>query len=130
MSQGLCRIVYGYENLPGTPYRIKLLLIDLETFFFKSWQGLNYIFGGIKKKNQISQVDGCRLRRIGSLSFDLIAGGCANANDEEVYLCFGWYETKKCRKAEDPLGRINEVQSANYEHKFTRMSASSGEFIR
>ena len=53
-----------------------------------TFQNEYFVFGGYKQKRQISKIEGCQLKRIASLSFNLEYGGCANVADNQVYVCF------------------------------------------
>ena len=51
-----------------------------------------YVFGGEqnhgKRKDQISKVTDCSLKKIGKLEFEFAFGACAVVNEESIYLCF------------------------------------------
>ena len=95
-----------------------------------TWRGELFIFGGYAEKRQISKLNGCKLERVGSLTFDHYFGACAVVNnDHTIYLCFDYNNSfgyKKCRKANEPLGVFKEISSSNYEHIFARIAASQG----
>ena len=52
------------------------------------WQNQMYVFGGWTYQRQISLVDQCHLKRVGSLPFLLARGACTNFRNEEIFLCF------------------------------------------
>ena len=93
-----------------------------------TWHGQFFVFGGNEEKSQISIINGCRLERVGSLDFDQSYGGCANVNDQSVYLCFNraTADNKKCRVANDPFGEFQEIEETVYNHKETLIGASRG----
>ena len=41
-----------------------------------------YVFGGRDEPRQISQIQDCKLSRVGSLEFDFFYGACASAGSE------------------------------------------------
>ena len=97
-----------------------------------TWRGELFIFGGDEETKQISKLNGCQLERIGSLSFNHDFGTCAVVNDEDIYLCFndgGSADLKRCRKANEPMGVFKEINQSNYEHRYTRIGASSGKYF-
>ena len=107
-----------------------LMLIDSDSEVRSScsvtWQNEFYVFGGNSKKRQISKLDGCELKSVGTLGFDH-SGSCSNMNDDTLYLCFNIDATEdymKCRSATDPLGSFTEIPSTNYDHRYARTVAS------
>ena len=87
----------------------------------------HFIFGGNTLKTQISQVVGCKLKNIGQLTFQHQLGGCANIQDQSIYLCFGESPYKKCRVLKSPTGQVDGVTESAYDHQYTRIGASRGE---
>ena len=121
----------GKEEYPGNDFSFTF---GKNTEVYKScsvtWRGEFFIFGGFDDKKQITKLNGCRLERVGSLSFDHYGGTCAVVNDEDIYLCFDYYSYKTCRKASEPIiGAFKKINPTNYEHKFTRIAASSGTYF-
>ena len=55
-----------------------------------NWHNQMVIFGGRSEKQQISRLDGFKLKRIGSLKFDHSYGACSIMNNE-IYLCFDYW---------------------------------------
>ena len=49
------------------------------------WHGDMFIFGGYDNRRQISQVDGCKLTRVGQLPFKMRYGACAQRENEEIF---------------------------------------------
>ena len=84
----------------------------------------------------------CRISRVASLDFDMTLGGCATSRGFTV-LCFDRNATQKCYytryethyfmlvlvSSQSPLGTFNEVDESSYEHKITRIAASSTEVM-
>ena len=98
-----------------------------------TWQNELYVFGGLKKKTQISKVTSCRLAPIGQLKFSHLYGDCVNVAGNAVVLCFnspasGDY--KKCRMASSPTGAFSEMTLSQYEHKWTRIATNDGKFYK
>ena len=68
--------------------------------------GLMLIFGGDETgiERQISIVESCQLRRVGTLPFNFERGACntfLSANDDDVvYLCFPWSSGRQSWKLE------------------------------
>ena len=67
--------------------------------------GLMMIFGGDSNSdfdNQISVVESCGLRRLGTLPMQFEFGACntfqSNEGDEEVLLCFAYNGRKDCHR--------------------------------
>ena len=67
--------------------------------------GLMMIFGGYPNSdfnNQISVVESCGLRRLGTLPMEFYLGACntfqSNEGDEEVLLCFAYPGYKDCHR--------------------------------
>ena len=69
-------------------------------------EGKMLIFGGDgwgPHSDQISQVDNCALRRIGTLPMRFYYGGCATlqvetSDEEYALLCFDDYARKDCHR--------------------------------
>ena len=47
-----------------------------------------FIFGGMDDSRQITKLNGCKLERVGTLSFSHFAGACAVVNDNLFVLPF------------------------------------------
>ena len=92
-----------------------------------TWQNQFYIFGGDKKKNQVSMLNGCKLERVGTLTFDHWLGACAAAN-QKILLCFNLSvnDGKKCRMASSPTGQFSEISSSKFDHQQTRIAVGEG----
>ena len=56
------------------------------------WRGQFYVFGG--HEQQISVLDGCELKRIGTLAGDKNFMACTNLANMRIYLCFGGPDNK------------------------------------
>lgn len=89
-----------------------------------------YIFGGSNNvtQNQISKLDGCRIRRIGSLGFPFQAGTCAIAN-QQIFLCFHIDEGKKCHVGLEPLGSFDRIKNSVFTHSMSRIAAANGKAL-
>ena len=103
--------------------------IDTEVYNSCSltFKGKFYVFGGSRKRTQISQINKCKLERIGSLQFSFFYGACTNVNDMELYLCFDLYNNKMCRKSIDPLGPFTLISDSISTHSGTRIANDGGE---
>ena len=89
------------------------------------WQNEFYIFGGNVGGRQVSQLVGCRLELQGYLDF--VAGeGCTNFNEEKIFLCFSYKDSKLCRYANEPLGVYQNAKNSSYHHRSTRIASSNG----
>ena len=76
-----------------------------------TWKNNFYIFGGWGDQNkQISKLVGCKMTRLGSLSFDFYAGGCANMNNRRLFLCFDYSHTRDCHYADEPESIYHKTQ--------------------
>ena len=93
-----------------------------------TWKNKMHVFGGLgENKKLISHLTGLKLEPIGSLSFDHYDGGCSVIKDE-IYLCFSFSTSNKCRRASGPLEVFTEVADSIYNHREVRISASDGKF--
>ena len=93
-----------------------------------TWQNKFYVFGGNDFNRQISHLDGYRLKRIGSLDFNLQRGACTIMS-EKIYLCFHdgtSNDHKRCRKSNRPTGYFSSVQDSLYGHRRISISSSDG----
>ena len=104
---------------------------DSDTEVFQScsltWHNGFYVFGGASHWQQISQIIGTKLRRIGSLNFVHYAGTCDVMAGEKIFICFnglGKNDYKRCRMALSPLGTFNQIQQSTYAHRFIEVAAS------
>ena len=92
-----------------------------------NWQNQLYIFGGGNKR-QISKLNGHKLKRLGSLTFDHEDGGCSVMNNQFIYLCFGSdSDDKQCRWSAGPLTTFTKVALSNHDHRFNQISCSESE---
>ena len=91
------------------------------------WNNHLYIFGGHLQKRQISKLNQYRLRRIGSLPFDLQDGSCTNMADRKLFLCFHKHDPKRCYWSVRPLGNFQSVKLASYNHSLIKISSSKCE---
>ena len=112
---------------------------DARNFFFKFgddteafcscsliYKGIHYVFGGRDEKRQISKIDSCALKRIGSLPFDMYGGGCTVANDL-IFIGFGDKDgdsNKGFHSTDSPLGPFTGLGSSIYSHSSTQISSS------
>ena len=96
------------------------------------WQSKMYIFGGNSYQRQISVVDQCKLTSIGELQFNMNDGACAQRDNTEVFICFEVaYDpgtTKNCHRSNGPLEIFTKLPSSTFDHGFTRIAVTSGEF--
>merc|ERR1711990_5666 len=68
-------------NIDGTNSEINFELDDSSSIWEAcsvDYQGQYYLFGGRFHKRQISKVDNCGLRHVGSLNFDFNTGSCGS----------------------------------------------------
>ena len=86
------------------------------------------MFGGNKEKRQISRVDGCGLKRVGSLAFDFYKGACTTVNDDLLVLCFPYNDGKRCHKTNNPDSAFTQMASTRYKHLLTRIASVNGKF--
>ena len=96
-----------------------------------TWQNVFYVFGGNTKKRQISKLDGCELKSVGTLEFDHNLGSCSNMNDNMLYLCFNTDaadDYSKCRSATGPLETFTEIPTTSYDHRYARTASSESGF--
>lgn len=93
------------------------------------WQSRLYLFGGFWEDEQISRLDGYKLKRIGTLAFELENAACTVMNNKYIFLCFGENEERLCRRSTKPTEGFNKIALSRYEHGWTSISASSSKFI-
>ena len=91
------------------------------------------VFGGrFDFTKQISKIDGCGLRRIGSLDFDLYDGSCTVIKDSVVYLCFdrsgASSDQRKCRFATNPLSEFSEASLSSHDHICASVASSESKY--
>ena len=89
-----------------------------------------YIFGGIGNPKQIIKLETKKLQVIGSLTFDLISGACANFEDNFIYLCFHFFpesENNQCRVASRPETNFTKIDASSYDHADIDIAASKSE---
>ena len=91
-----------------------------------TYRGDFYVLGSKNEKTQIAKVNGCRLERIGSLSFEFYSGGCSVAN-EEIFICFSYNDKKQCYVGNDPLGSFSKISKSNFDHDGTHIASNNGE---
>ena len=112
------------------------MLINEQSEVYKScsvqWRNGFYVFGGSSNKRQISKVDGCQLRPIGSLAFDHYTGGCSVMNDA-IYLCFNVVfnsgDYKRCRSATEPTENFTQIPLSTFDHRWARTASSNSKLI-
>lgn len=88
-----------------------------------------YVYGGgeYDKKRQISQIDNCQLRHVGTLPFDLDYGTCTLANKNIVW-CFDYVNTRSCWYSTSPTSGWKQVDQANFDHRKIRIAASESKW--
>lgn len=91
-----------------------------------TYRGNFFVFGGQREDRQISQLIGCSLERVGSLSFDFFVGACTVVKEESIYLCFDYYDAKQCYVGADPVGAFSKINESQFIHEATRVAASDG----
>ena len=100
------------------------------------WKGDMYVFGGVYHERQVSMVDRetCELRFLSELmsvdmstNFEFYDGGCAQRNNQNVFLCFSAPNRKDCWESGHPDGNFIKLQSSTYSHASTRIAVTSGE---
>ena len=113
---------------------------DKNTIVYKScsviFKNQYYVYGGVgsdyNRSRQISQIDGCRLRRLGDLPFYHIHATCTAGGDDRIYLCFNSYyfndDLNRCRFATQPEGPFYDVPRSNHGHIFARIASSPSNF--
>ena len=72
------------------------------------WREAIFDTGNTVKENsnnflttQISQVDNCALKKVGTLPFQHQFGGCAAVGDKFIALCFDDSRTQDCRTSDN-----------------------------
>ena len=94
------------------------------------FQNYLYVFGGESSyKRQISQLKGNQFNRIGSLNFQYEDGACVNLNNEYIYLCFSYGESRLCRFSLGPEKIFHKVAESTDEHWATNIAASTSKFF-
>ena len=98
-----------------------------------NWQNRFYIFGGhdYDHLRQISLLQGHKLQRVGTLSFNHRYGACSVLSSQYIFLCFNGLspnDYKRCRRSNGPLETFSEVSQSNHEHKWILTSCSESKF--
>ena len=94
-----------------------------------TFQDKFYLYGGSSEKTQISRIEGCSLKRVGDLAFDVVAAGCTVSNDT-IYLCFGKEnEQKTCHSAISSKGPFATITESKQKHGYTRIASSPSLFL-
>ena len=91
-----------------------------------TWQNRFHVFGGDKRRRQISRLNGYKLARIGDLAFDHYLGACSVMANQFIFLCFNIYNSNdyKCRRSTGPLETFSEVSLTTHDHRRTQTSCS------
>ena len=85
-----------------------------------------FIFGGNQNETKIAQVDDCEVKTVGELPFSFRRGLCT-ANQNEIYLCFGYGSSMSCRVANKALNFTSSVSSTtNSMHSDGALAAGHG----
>ena len=119
-------------DIDGNFYNVNLTFDQQSTTYASCSimdQNQMYVYGGgdYDKKRQISLIDECQLKQVGTLPFDLDYGTCTR-NDNFIVWCFDYDLTKSCWKSEQPTSNWSQVQNSNFDHRKIRISASKGNF--
>ena len=83
----------GAQGACSVTYKNQVILTFLNFINLKITQNFKcknqmLVFGGAKRHgDQISRIDDCRLRRIGTIPFQFRVGGCA-VSQGKIFLCF------------------------------------------
>ena len=94
-----------------------------------SWKNEFYIFGGRNERRQISKIIGCELKRVGTLSFDLLRGACSTFAEQQVFLCFDEDNSDACYTAADPELPFTSILSSTHEHRYISIASSDSKFV-
>ena len=89
-----------------------------------NWKNQNYIFGGHRKRRQISKIEDCRVKFIKKLNFDLYFGACATVSDKVIYLCFNGklqVDFKLCRTSKSPIGTFTDITKSSHDHRDAKL---------
>jgi len=79
-----------------------------------SWFNRMFVFGGLNQKRQMSEVQDCKLKRIGDLDFGFVGGGC-NTFSFGIMLCFDYDADKKCHSFNGETFKTKP--SSKYSHR-------------
>ena len=92
-----------------------------------TFKNQHFVFGGETETKQISQIIGCSLTRVSTLSFDHIRAACTNVDNNKIYLCFndGSGDYKKCLVSSSPTGQYTEVQESTHEHRHATIASNN-----
>ena len=118
-------IRFSYNFLKGSEVFLKPCSIV--------WHGTMFVFGGVKKagvtltnSRVISKVEKCQLKKYGELKFDLVEGGCAQLNNEKVFLCFDQKSKKNCYESTGPLNSFTKLPTSTVGHASAQIAVSKG----
>ena len=106
-------------------------LSDTEVYWSCStvWKNDMIVFGGSTHRDQVSRVESCTLKRIGTLAFSFNVGACTSTPADDIYLCFDNKLINGCRVGSEPTGNYAETERAFYGHYNTRIAASTTEIL-
>ena len=87
------------------------------------FRGEFYLYGSLEADHaEIAKLDGCSLKKIGTLPFTFQRGGCANRQNE-FYLCFDTYgDHRTCYVSNEPTGPFTTVSKSTYQHTAVRVA--------
>jgi len=80
-----------------------------------------FVFGGYNQKRQMSEVQDCKLKRIGDLDFNFVAGGC-NTFPFGIMLCFADKADKECHSFNGETFKTEP--SSKFSHQYVRALGS------
>ena len=94
------------------------------------------VFGGLHPvSRQISTVEECKLKRIGTLDFESKLSdpvGCAQRDNAEVFVCFAWDVDnlfRGCRRSVGPLEKFSKWTEPKYDHYGIPVAVTSGKLL-
>ena len=88
------------------------------------WENKVYLFGGYAYHEQISQLDGHVLKRIGTLTFGHQEGACTAIENKKIVLCFPEDGPFRCRRATGPLDPFTKLAQSIFGHHLASVSSS------
>ena len=90
-----------------------------------TFQNKYFVFGGVKDKHQIIELEDCSLTTIGNLDFNYHRGAC-DSTDKVIVLCFDYHDGKRCRQSSLSTGPWYEMALSSHYHCQTSIATSPG----
>ena len=90
------------------------------------FKGQLYVYGShYSDYRQITKVEDCRLKRIGTLPFKFKTGACA-ATADQLFLCFHINDAQTCHTSNEPDDLFNKIPKSLSVHGAIQIATNDG----